>query len=150
MLVKCPVCEEKYHADRHDMGNRVKCPCGAEFTIGDTGVHCRWSRNGIIAMSLLGVGILSFILGAAVHKLFAVGIIFFWVGLAMSFSDNKFLLTCDHCGYSGSPERSGGPSLILFLLLLLFGIIPGIVYLLVVHEKRSCPNCGAVAKKTKF
>jgi hypothetical protein len=50
------------------------------------------------------------------------------------------------CGYYGEPNEKGGTIGCLFIVLLIFGIIPGILYLLFAGESRkTCPKCGREA-----
>lgn len=52
---------------------------------------------------------------------------------------------CERCGYSGFQTARGGANIIVFLLLLCFAILPGLIYLAICSQARrkfKCPNCG--------
>ncbi len=54
--------------------------------------------------------------------------------------------TCLRCGYAGPPVTAshGGPSGCLAVILLCFGLLPGVLYLLFASGTytMSCPQCG--------
>ena len=54
-----------------------------------------------------------------------------------------------NCGYRGKGKRKSRGSILVFLLLLLLGIIPGIIYFLVMSGYRlHCPECGTFCRTT--
>ena len=62
--------------------------------------------------------------------------------------DTEFICPNTKCDYKGKPKYENyGSSLVMFILLL-FGILPGIVYLAVAMGKKYyCPNCKIVLDK---
>lgn len=56
---------------------------------------------------------------------------------------NQIICPNPNCGYKGKGKESGGKSGCLLIILLLFGILPGILYLLFAGSKSIvCPKCG--------
>ncbi|CAB5507887.1 hypothetical protein [uncultured Gammaproteobacteria bacterium] len=56
---------------------------------------------------------------------------------------------CINCGYQGKMKTWLGNYMapqVITLLLLLFYIVPGIIYMIVFWNKNKCPKCGAVGK----
>lgn len=55
-------------------------------------------------------------------------------------------VVCSACGYHGEPRRYGCMRVGILLFLLLLGIIPGIIYALVVDSwVKRCPSCDQKA-----
>jgi hypothetical protein len=47
-----------------------------------------------------------------------------------------------NCGYTGPPERKARGSIVIAILLFLFGVIPGVLYLLLAGGyDYYCPKC---------
>ena len=55
-------------------------------------------------------------------------------------------MKCEYCGYEGAPYVSGGPRILVFVLLLCIGLLPGLIYWFAVSSKCSCPKCGTEVK----
>lgn len=66
------------------------------------------------------------------------------VAMAIAERKNRKIICPNmNCCYRGMGKVSGGKSLLIFILLLFLGIIPGLIYLLWPHRKSiSCPQCG--------
>lgn len=72
----------------------------------------------------------------------------FIFGLLILVAGAVFLTTkqikCKSCSFEGAPKKKGGGSGLVFIFLLCFGIIPGILYLIFVgRQQLICPKCGA-------
>lgn len=67
-------------------------------------------------------------------------------GVLLTFNDrakNKIICQNQNCGFRGVGKASGGKDIGIFLILCLFGIIPGIIYIIWPSPKKLvCPNCG--------
>ena len=54
------------------------------------------------------------------------------------------LYKCNNCGYHGKPKIKSRGSCVLFFVLLILFVLPGILYALwmATGRKYSCPKCG--------
>lgn len=47
------------------------------------------------------------------------------------------------CHYRGAPHKKAKGSILVLLILLFLGVVPGLIYMLVMSGYRyCCPNCG--------
>ncbi len=57
--------------------------------------------------------------------------------------ENQIICPNVNCGYRGTGKTSGGKSLIVLILLLCLGIIPGLIYLFWPSSQHlGCPRCN--------
>ena len=60
-------------------------------------------------------------------------------------------IKCKDCGFKGkSLVLDGEKGTVTLFLLLLCGLIPGLIYMLLVPAKRICPNCGSKRVSTSI
>ena len=63
--------------------------------------------------------------------------------LSMWRTKNQIICPNVNCGYQGSPKRISRGNLLIGLLLLLFGVVPGLLYFAIMRGYRYyCPKCG--------
>ena len=63
-------------------------------------------------------------------------------------ADTEFICHNPHCDYRGKPEFENYGNVFVMVLLLLFGVLPGIVYLAVcMGKKYYCPKCKVILDK---
>jgi hypothetical protein len=56
---------------------------------------------------------------------------------------DRVLCPNQSCGYRGPGDRRPRASLLVFFLLLFFGIVPGLIYVVAMSgHTLSCPRCG--------
>jgi proteolipid membrane potential modulator len=75
-----------------------------------------------------------------------IAIIVIIAGILLSLKDragNKIICPNQNCGFKGIGKASGGKSLIILLLLLFLGILPGLLYAFwPIKQHLACPRCG--------
>ncbi len=60
----------------------------------------------------------------------------------------KGKVQCGHCRAVIKPQKraANASSIIIAILLLLLGIIPGVIYIIWESSRKQCPNCNLVIK----
>lgn len=62
--------------------------------------------------------------------------------------NKKGIYTCPNCGFRGKLIKKDRGNILVFLALLIFYVIPGVIYAaLFLGEKGICPQCGTVVKE---
>ncbi len=170
MKISCPHCNQPLEMEPSTAGKQAECPaCHGIFimpvpeaaSVREGDPPKTDSRNIERRVANIEYGKKGKIMVAAGLFLVVVGILVCWLNsmegfvwpilvfagilLAAFGSENK-ILTCLYCGYKGAPKASGGPNGCAFILLLLLGILPGLIYFFLVNRKFSCPECGTDVK----